>query len=607
MNQQSSSSNKTFKYILLGVIACTLYYQVSEKWTNDHHKNIIFSDAQGYYAYLPAVFIYHDMNFGFKEAYENKYYEEGKRANFCNEFEGKRTDKYFCGVAVLMLPFFLLACLCSKIFGFPVDGYSYFFQVSVGVAALFYLVIGLIFLRKLLLYYCKDTTAIFLALAFFFGTNMLFYGWVEPGMSHIYSFAVMAVFLYYLKLSINTHSKKNILRAAFFYGLVILIRPPNAVIILALPFLAGTWENTKHFFVELFQSPGKYIPAGLICLGIVFIQMLVFYIECGHWIVYSYTGEKFDFSHPEILNVLFSYRKGLFIYTPLTFLALGGMIVLIKRNKFEYFSILLLLVVTTWVISSWWSWWYGGSYGHRAFIEYFSIFAVLLAIFYDSIRSILRKLILTILILMIVSLNLFQTWQYHHNIMPYDGMTKELYWTLFLKSNERYVGIYYEGHTTPKEMNTDHAIIFKNDLESPDGLFNTNTLTNEKAHSGKMSSKIGGDVNKSVTFSKKAGEIGSPLDSIAFVQVKIWAWLGSLEADAQIVISFENGGTSAYDWHANYIAHQILEEEKWGQAVMNVTFPSNVKATDDLNIYVLEGNKRIVYIDDTEIAFIKKR
>ena len=35
---------------------------------------VINSDGKGYYAYLPAIFIYNDLNFRFVEFYENKYY-----------------------------------------------------------------------------------------------------------------------------------------------------------------------------------------------------------------------------------------------------------------------------------------------------------------------------------------------------------------------------------------------------------------------------------------------------------------------------------------------------------------------------------------------------
>ena len=34
-------------------------------WRKDNWKSIIEVDGKGYYAYLPAIFIYNDLNFGF--------------------------------------------------------------------------------------------------------------------------------------------------------------------------------------------------------------------------------------------------------------------------------------------------------------------------------------------------------------------------------------------------------------------------------------------------------------------------------------------------------------------------------------------------------------
>lgn len=48
-------------YIVLFAIA---------KHTDNPWDRMISSDGKGYYAYLPAVFIYHDLNFGFIPQYE---------------------------------------------------------------------------------------------------------------------------------------------------------------------------------------------------------------------------------------------------------------------------------------------------------------------------------------------------------------------------------------------------------------------------------------------------------------------------------------------------------------------------------------------------------
>src|SRR6185312_12805014 len=101
-------------------------------------------------------------------------------------------------------PFFLLAYLLSYLFGFDLGGYSVLFEVSVAIAAFFYLIVGLIYLRKLMLEYKTSDKVIYACLAIIlYATNLYYYATSEPSLSHIYSFGLCAVFLYFSKRSIE--------------------------------------------------------------------------------------------------------------------------------------------------------------------------------------------------------------------------------------------------------------------------------------------------------------------------------------------------------------------------------------------------------------------
>lgn len=78
-------------------------------------KGMIWSDAEGYYLYLPALFI----NGGFEDLAVRS---EVQFPLF--EDTNKRFTKYTYGVALMELPFFLLAHLIGSIMG-EADGYSY--------------------------------------------------------------------------------------------------------------------------------------------------------------------------------------------------------------------------------------------------------------------------------------------------------------------------------------------------------------------------------------------------------------------------------------------------------------------------------------------------
>ena len=114
-------------------------------------KHIVTSDGRGYYAYLPALLIDHDLTFSKTVKREAKLlgyplYNPG----YIVKSGEQAMNKYFAGEPVLLLPFFLLGTLFSYIAGTDINGYSFFFQLFAGLGSLFYLFLGFIFLQRIL-------------------------------------------------------------------------------------------------------------------------------------------------------------------------------------------------------------------------------------------------------------------------------------------------------------------------------------------------------------------------------------------------------------------------------------------------------------------------
>jgi hypothetical protein len=49
------------------ILIIVIWVSSNLNWGNDRWEGIIKTDGNGYYAYLPALFIYNDLNFGFFE------------------------------------------------------------------------------------------------------------------------------------------------------------------------------------------------------------------------------------------------------------------------------------------------------------------------------------------------------------------------------------------------------------------------------------------------------------------------------------------------------------------------------------------------------------
>ncbi len=404
-------------------------------WGGTHWRQIIGSDGKGYYAYLPAVFIYHDLNLGFFDNIENTYASKETRYDYrASDGKGHVFDKYFCGTAVVLLPFFLTAHAVSLLSGLPADGYSKMYQIAVNLAAVFYLCMGLVFLQRMLLLYNRNLSGIaFVLLCFTFGTNLFYYAVNEPAMSHVYSFFCITLFIYqFLRYSLEGRFSA-LYYGAFFYGLLLLIRPVNGLILFALPFVAGDYGSFKSSVRRIFSYPFQLLLLILIPLLVFSIQLFLYKAEAGAFFVDAYRLETFDWSHPQVLNILFSYKKGLFVYTPLILLSFVGLFFLFRESRFRFFSFLLFFGLLTYVLSSWWCWYYGGSFGLRAYVEYYSLFAILLSLGLASVKNKFISRTYRSVLVLAIFLSLLQTYQYRYYLIHWSDMNREKYWKVFLK------------------------------------------------------------------------------------------------------------------------------------------------------------------------------
>jgi hypothetical protein len=222
-------------------------------WSERYIDSLLGADAKGYYAYLPAVFIYQDLNFGFfKETEQEKYYNPNLYFDYRVETESGVTNKYFLGTAILEMPFFLIAHVLTHFTDYDQDGFSppYLFMMS--VSGLIYALLGLFLVFRTLKQLNIDFWGIVVTLVVMLhATNLFYYTVSEPGMSHVYSFFLIATFCYVLVC----HSMDKI-KTAFWLGgllgLITVVRPVNLMVVLAAPFL---WSISGQAvdFISLIQ------------------------------------------------------------------------------------------------------------------------------------------------------------------------------------------------------------------------------------------------------------------------------------------------------------------------------------------------------------------
>jgi hypothetical protein len=261
-------------------------------------------------------------------------------------------------------------------------------------------------------------------LVFAFGTQLFYYAIGEPGMSHVYSFCALTFFLWQTKLWFQKQAVAQLMWAAFALGLVFLIRPFNLLVLGTVPFLAGTSIVFRQGIKSTLQQRKMLLSAFLVFSLMAGVQSLIYYLQTGHVWIDSYPGENFDFTKPHVFESLFSFRKGLFVYTPLVLLSQLALVFMFKENRFMAVTYLLFFFTFTYVLSSWWIWYYGGSFSLRPFIEYFALFAILLLWLLDRLRY---RLPLMAVALLLVLLCQIQTYQYRYFIIHWSEMNQQKY------------------------------------------------------------------------------------------------------------------------------------------------------------------------------------
>ncbi len=436
-------------WIIAIILGLSVWYSIDiEYWKRT--DRIIAQDVLHYYAYLPAVFIYQDIELKYvtenPSAYQNKVWPIHSQL-------GKNTIVTTMGMSIMYTPAFLTTRIYMLLTGQGEDdGYGPPYRLGLIIGTLVYLLFALILLKKLLLKFFSTVVVAITLLIVVPGTNLFHYATAEATMTHANSFFLYAAFLY---LTVLWHEKPSFrlsILLGLVSGMIALVRPTNAIIGLVFIFWdVKSLESLKDkalFFVKNY----KWLMTLLAFAVLIWVPQIVYWkTMTGLYFFNGYGSDQgFFFNNPQIFNNLFSYRKGWLVYTPVMILAFIGIVIMFRKLKGIAVPLIIFTLLNVYIISSWWAWWYGGGFGLRAYVESYALYAVGFAAFVQWVID-RRKWIVTLPVMLIIvafiALNLFQTRQYYFGSIHYVGMTKEAYWHSFLKLKP--YGKFYDKLTIP--------------------------------------------------------------------------------------------------------------------------------------------------------------
>jgi hypothetical protein len=416
--------------IIILMVICSITVKNLKRW---NPGDVINYDVISYYSYLPATFIYGDPTL---DEPNEKYYEYDHTFWLIPLDNGGRVIKTSMGMSVMYSPFFFIGHAAAYIFDKEPSGYTVTYSFAIILSSLFYFFLGMFYLKKILRMYfdpvVTSITLVLIALA----TNLFFYVVLAPGYAHNYVLCLLALAIYYIHKWYEKQKLGLSIFIGFLLGLLVLVRP---TMILVLPFAGLLGVTNLSDLKQRGQLLLKRWPIILLMAFVAFLvwvpQFLYWKAATDSWLFFSYTGEKFFWGDPKILKVLFSWRKGWLIYTPIMIFALIGIIMMVRKKEKLALGILVTFLLYLYVVSCWWDWWFGGSFGYRTMIDMFPLLAIALAYFISKIIKLKLhwKIAVFSIMFLMMGLNLFQTRQAHENLLHYDSMTWPAYKKIFLK------------------------------------------------------------------------------------------------------------------------------------------------------------------------------
>ncbi|MBU8899788.1 hypothetical protein KRR26_29670 [Corallococcus sp. M34] len=411
---------------LLGLLAMGLFYRA--------HPELepIRSDGYGHYLYLPAVFVQHDLSMRTEVAEWGENWDPNIGLT-----EDPRTGRYLNrfppGQALLMLPAFLVAHAYASVTGGVPDGFSTPYQVMAALNGWLALLVGLALLRRALSALFSPGVVLATLAAVTLGTNLFHYGTYDAIFSHVYSFALFAALLVVLPEWYREPTARRSVVLGLVAGFIVLVRNPNAVVLLLVPLYGVVDGATQRARLAFFRANARQVAlVSLAFLAVVGVLIAYWHFVTGAWLVYSYRGYGFRFDHPQVLPVLFSVRKGLFFWAPVWLFAVAGFGKAREQLEPYVLPVFLFFLLHTFLVASWWHWPYGGSFGHRAYTEASALFALGLAGLFTSLRRPASRAIVGGLTVGLVLLQCFLMVQYWRNVLPPDRTTWAKYQSLFV-------------------------------------------------------------------------------------------------------------------------------------------------------------------------------
>jgi len=585
-----------------------------------HPTRILSYDVFGYYLYLPSLVIHHDPglhDISWVNQVNEQYKASGTLYQISKTSAGNWVIRFYSGIAILYAPFFLIGHLYALSSSYPADGFSLPYQWAIIISGIFYTLLGVWFMRKVLLEFFSDKIVAITMILLFIGSNLFFFITIGNDAPHVYIFTLVTALLYF---TIRWHTSPRLITAAcigFITGLTAISRASGLLAIL-IPLLWGI-DNLSAVKekINLLKRHHRDVLVLIIAAALsVLPQILYWKVNAGEFIYNAYDDAQsgLDIFNPRFIYVLFGFRKGFYLYSTMMIFATIGFIQLFRSNRKIFLAILVFFLANLYLIAS-----YSSliSFGWRAFIELHAVLAIPLGYFVSSVFQYkkMQKYAILFLLFLVLVLNLFKTYQTFKGVIDGSRMTREYYLNTFFKLRvtdaDRELLLVSRGDVSKESFTVEEKYQKKNlsvmgyeDLESK---YQKN-LEDSIVYRGKFAFKLDSANIWSPVFRMPYKDITSK--DHAWIRAGIYIYPTDINDlnQALLVMDFKHKG-KIYKYRAFRFQDFNIDAKpgQWNRLSFDYLTPEVRSTRDMLEVYIWYRGKSPCYIDELTVDAFEKR
>lgn len=404
---------------------------------NIPHTNFISYDNFGYYMHLPAKYIYNDIELetNWHKTINEKYNNTPTYFQTATTDNGKTLMRFYKGMSYLWTPAFLTAHWYAQSTDYPADGFSMPYARALIIFGALFSILGLFIARKILLHYFNEKITALTLLVVYGGTMIFFFITLGNDAPHAYLFTLFASLIWFTIKWHETPKYKYAIMLGVTMGFIVSIRMMEMIVAI-IPVLWGVYSrDSLKQKINLVKENYLQVAVAVIIAICFLIPQFYYYFKITGSIfvnIYNDPGNSFNFTHPRFAHVLIGFRKGWFIYSPLSMLGIIGLIMCYRKYKFYFWPVVIYLSILVYIIASFNSL---TSYGFRAFAQSTALLFIPIALVVQYLTH--KKWVLQgvagIIIVFFIALNVQNSYKLKMGVIDGSRMTREYYFATFGK------------------------------------------------------------------------------------------------------------------------------------------------------------------------------